>query len=88
MERGDAMEQSNVNELAVRRALAQLPARFRTRDLSEHALMVADHREYQVEGSYHSVIGTYLSRNRDSLGLHLEDDRDHPQGVLWDQTRR
>ena len=60
---------SDVDDDALQEALAQLPATFKTKDLSEHPAVLATHTDVSQLGNYHTIIGRYLMQNRDRLGL-------------------
>ena len=80
------MRLSDVDMAAVRQALAEMPGRFRTKDLCHHPHMEAAHRAYLQERSYHANVGRVVSRSRDELRLRLVDYRADLDGALWERV--
>lgn len=76
------MRVDDVNEQAVRQAVGQLGHRFQTKDVSEHPVVSQAHASFRQDRNYHATIGTYLSRNRDGLGLTFAG-RLPPRGEIW-----
>ena len=66
-------------------AIAGLGENFRTRDLSEHPAMIEAHGE-SGGGSYHSMVGRYLSANQARLGIRLIGQGAAPRGAHWERT--
>jgi len=76
---------SDVSRSAVEAAIEKMPAdEFRTKDLSQHEIMVSAHSVFRLDRYYHQRMGKYLSQNDVELGLRCDDKREkHPRGVLW-----
>ena len=64
---------TNIDEGAIRNALDEMPARFRTKDLSNHKDMITAHKVFLNETHYHSVVGRYLSEHDEELGIRCTD---------------
>jgi hypothetical protein len=79
------MKLTDFDATAVTTALAQMNARFHTRDVSEHRAMLAAHSE-ATESNYHAMVGSYLSQNRGTLGLRLLPEYESSRGACWEKT--
>ena len=80
------MRLSDIDMTAVRQALAEMPGRFRTKDLCHHPHMEAAHRPYLQERSYRANVGRVLSRAQEDLRLRLVDYRADLEGALWERV--
>ncbi len=79
------MEIDDVNISTVRRVIAELPNRFRTKDVSEHPQMQTTHRLWAKESHYHSVVGRALSNYRGAQNLRLTSEPANKRGALWEK---
>lgn len=61
--------QDEVDESAVKSAIAEIPREFCTKDISSHPNVVSAHGSSVGDPRYHQVIGSYLGANRGWLGL-------------------
>ena len=61
----------------------QLPATFKTKDLSGHPSFLATHTDVAQLGNYHAIVGRYLMKNRDRLGLIQPGRPVDDRGSLW-----
>ncbi|MEO8183597.1 MAG: hypothetical protein ABI895_32600 [Deltaproteobacteria bacterium] len=75
------MSENSFNTEVVRQCLRQLGASFRTKELSQHPLMLARHQELVNRRNYHATVGTYLSRHcSDVVRVDIGTNED---GALW-----
>ena len=72
------MKLSDIRIDVLRKVVDSLPDTFRTRDASEHELMMAAHI---VEKAYHSLVGKRLRRMPDLV--RLIGPASGGRGVLW-----
>ena len=75
----------DIDELTVRRAVDRQPVEFRTKYLSQDPEMLRQHALHVHDWSYNPMVGRFLSKFRDDLGLRLTDDRGHRDGALWER---
>jgi PD-(D/E)XK nuclease superfamily len=62
------MKDHDVNQAELLAVLDELPARFHTRDVSNHPRMLAGHAACRGDVNYHAMIGKALSRLADPRG--------------------
>src|ERR1035438_949916 len=79
------MQLTDIDARAVATALAELNARFHTREVSEHRAMLAAHSD-ATDGNYHAMVGSYLSQNRTHLGLCLLPEYESSRGACSERT--
>jgi PD-(D/E)XK nuclease superfamily protein len=75
------MSQSSFNTEVVRQCLRQLGARFRTKELAQHPLMVAGHQELVDRRNYNAMVGTYLTSHCPDVAR--IDSASNGGGALW-----
>src|ERR1019366_9541914 len=80
------MKLTDFDATAVTTALAQMNARFHTRDVSEHRARLAAHSEAS-DRNYHAMVGSYLSQNRGALGLRLLPKYESSRGTCLGEDR-
>lgn len=73
----------DIDRAAVLTALDSLAELFRTKDVSEPAALLEARASLGVERQYHAVLGKYLRKHGDTLGVELVSAAPHPRGALW-----
>jgi hypothetical protein len=80
------MRHSDINHVAIGRAVRDLGQRFHTRDVSEHLAVADAHRAFVDEPAYHALVGKVgLSRESGRLGLRLVKTGGK-RGALWERV--
>ena len=74
---------ADVDGAAVAAAIRALPEQFQTKDVSEHATVTAAHGTSTAAGNYHAMIGTYIARNCEELGVKSLGKQSNRRGELW-----
>lgn len=87
-ESAPTMSFADVDDAAIRYALTTLPDTFKTKDLSEHAAVLATHTEVSQLRNYHTIMGRYLMQNRTVLGLDEPGKPVDDRGSVWTKTSR
>ena len=78
------MTKDDVRLTALRTALADMPAEFRTKDLSNHPAMTSAHARWLTDKQYHRSVGEALSLHQVVLGIKLLEQADgNNRGALW-----
>jgi hypothetical protein len=81
-----SMHLSDVDESALRAALAGAAASFRTRDVSANPRVVERHGVLAESWAYHAVIGRYLATHQARLGIRLVAPGTGRAGALWEKV--
>ena len=74
---------ADVDGAAVAAAIDALPEQFQTKDVSEHATVTAAHGTATAASNYHAMIGTYIARNCEDLGVKSLGKQGNRRGELW-----
>lgn len=82
------MSFSDVDDAAIRYAMSMLPGTFKTKDVSEHPVVLATHTEVSQLRNYHTIIGRYLMQHRRALDLDEPDRPVDQRGSVWSKSRR
>jgi hypothetical protein len=82
------MSFSDVDDAAIRYAMSTLPSTFKTKDVSEHAAVLATHIEVSQLRNYHTIIGRYLMQHRRALGLDEPGKPVDQRGSVWTKTTK
>ena len=87
-ESAPTMSFSDVDDAAIRYAMSTLPNTFKTKDVSEHAAVLATHTEVSQLRNYHTIIGRYLMQHRGALGLDEPGKPVDQGGSVWTKTTK
>lgn len=79
---------ADIDGSSVKTALGALPAEFQTKDVSEHAAVVAAHGDASQARNYHAMIGTFIARNCESLGVRSLGKSSNGRGERWGRIRQ
>ena len=80
------MSFDDVDDAAIRYAMSTLPNTFKTKDVSEHAAVLATHTEVSQLRNYHTIIGRYLMQHRGALGLDEPGKPVDQRGSVWSKA--
>jgi len=67
-------------------AIAQLPERFQTKDVSEMPMVIEAHGDLAEEYMWHAVMGRYISMNKKALGVQSQGKGAGGRGEIWQKV--
>ena len=83
---GPTVTLSDIDENAVKYAVAAMPGQFSTKDVSTHPAMLATHEDVSGRSNYHTMVGRYLMQHRNDLGLGSPEAPQGDRGSRWSKV--
>jgi hypothetical protein len=83
---GPTVTFADIDENAVKYAVADLPNQFATKDVSSHPAMLATHEDVAGRSNYHTMVGRFLMQHRAELGLGSPEAAQGDRGSRWTKT--